>query len=330
MAEQQHERVAKEAVRTSAELKTLFGRVGTARHPRGRVISAYRLARRALAGTLGSPIATHDILITLRASVETMLIQILGDATARGAHQARRELSIYGIPIFGAMTDEWMALNAILAELDRQIAATNALVATGDADEGLILGDANRVGILSPAPVARESGRWIAALAAQSQIATVRRSLEMAGAESDFMRQAVAAIDHLTTDCCLKVHGQTIELDGKFKLTGTPRFADEMSRPGFHWDCRTSVALVAREDANDDLSLRMRGAARVELRFRETAQANIDRLKKQLADAGQKQDIKLRKDDDKPTKRLRNEIRMWQNRLKAEVHPSHATSRRNQ
>ena len=182
---------------------------------------------------------------------------------------------------------------------------------------------------MSPASIARESARWIAALAAQSQIATVRRSLEMAGAEDDFMRQAVAAIDHLTTDCCLKVHGQTIELDGKFKLTGTPRFADEMSRPGFHWWCRTSAVLVAREDANDDLSFRMRGAARVELRFRETAQANIDRLKKALADAGQAQDIKLRKDDDKPTKRLRNEIRMWQNRLKAEIHPSHATSRRN-
>lgn len=53
-------------------------------------------------------------------------------------------------------------------------------------------------------------------------------------------KQAVAAIDDRTTDCCLRVHGQITDLDEPYKLTGTPRFADAMMFPAFHWRCRTS------------------------------------------------------------------------------------------
>lgn len=53
-------------------------------------------------------------------------------------------------------------------------------------------------------------------------------------------KQAVAAIDDRTTECCLRVHGQITDLDQPYKLTGTPRFQDEMMFPAFHWNCRTS------------------------------------------------------------------------------------------
>lgn len=55
-------------------------------------------------------------------------------------------------------------------------------------------------------------------------------------------KQAIAAIDDRTTECCLKVHSQIQDLDKPYKLTGTPRFQDEMMFPGFHWRCRTSSA----------------------------------------------------------------------------------------
>lgn len=53
-------------------------------------------------------------------------------------------------------------------------------------------------------------------------------------------KQAVAAIDGRTTNCCLLVHGQVRELNEPYTLKGQPRFADEMMFPAFHWRCRSS------------------------------------------------------------------------------------------
>lgn len=58
-----------------------------------------------------------------------------------------------------------------------------------------------------------------------------------------FQKQAIAAIDKRTTQCCLKVHGQIQNLDQPFVLTGTPRFADRIQNPPFHHRCRTAVSL---------------------------------------------------------------------------------------
>lgn len=58
-----------------------------------------------------------------------------------------------------------------------------------------------------------------------------------------FKRQAIAAIDENTTDCCLRVHGQIVGLDEPFHLTGQPRFGPYIQNPPFHWHCRTSQAL---------------------------------------------------------------------------------------
>jgi hypothetical protein len=58
-----------------------------------------------------------------------------------------------------------------------------------------------------------------------------------------YQKQAIAAIDQRTTRCCLRVHGQIQPLDRPFELTGTPRYADRMMQPPFHWRCRTVFAL---------------------------------------------------------------------------------------
>lgn len=81
-----------------------------------------------------------------------------------------------------------------------------------------------------------------------------------------WQKQAIAAVDERTTDCCLRVHGQIQPVDGKFNLTGTPRFANRLAHPPFHWYCRSSVVLYHESMEGTGVpTADMRAAARDEL-----------------------------------------------------------------
>lgn len=83
-------------------------------------------------------------------------------------------------------------------------------------------------------------------------------------------KQAIAVISPETTDCCIRVHGQIRDVDEPFELTGTPRFADQMMHPSFHWNCRTSIAMyhpIFERGATTTAG--MQSAAAAELRRRE-------------------------------------------------------------
>jgi len=84
-----------------------------------------------------------------------------------------------------------------------------------------------------------------------------------------FQKQAIAAIDHRTTDCCLRVHGQVQPLNSPFVLTGKPRFANRLQGPPFHWRCRTAITLYTADMENVGVpTSQMQDAARAELRAR--------------------------------------------------------------
>lgn len=84
-----------------------------------------------------------------------------------------------------------------------------------------------------------------------------------------YWKQAVAAIDERTTDCCLQVHGQVQPLDKPFELSGTPRFGDKIQNPPFHWYCRTATALYRPEMEQTGLTTTdMVSAAKAELAAR--------------------------------------------------------------
>lgn len=84
-----------------------------------------------------------------------------------------------------------------------------------------------------------------------------------------YQKQAIAAIDERTTDCCLRVHGQIQDLDKPFVLTGTPRFSDKKQNPPFHWNCRTATALYRPEMEQVGLTTtQMRRAASAEMTAR--------------------------------------------------------------
>ncbi len=91
-------------------------------------------------------------------------------------------------------------------------------------------------------------------------------------------RQAIAAVDMRTTECCLWVHGQIVEENEPFTLVAEPKFNDEQMNAPFHWNCRTGTSLyleafegigVTTDDmegaAHDELIARAETGRRVEI-----------------------------------------------------------------
>ena len=66
-----------------------------------------------------------------------------------------------------------------------------------------------------------------------------------------------------------------------------------------------------------------------DFKAREAAQNEIDRLKQELVKRGERPDVRIRKDDSDEVKDIRKELRIWRNRLREDIWPSHARSRRN-
>lgn len=89
--------------------------------------------------------------------------------------------------------------------------------------------------------------------------------------------QAIAAIDERTTDCCLRVHGQIKDLNDPFELRGTPRFADRIQHPPFHFYCRTAEGLYVEEfEAFGITTETMRSAAQAEIEARESTGTRVE------------------------------------------------------
>lgn len=270
MALNEHKRAVSLALRTNDELGKLINRMGTKAAPRGRVLSAYRQARRAAAQVDGLG-GLLDVLAELRATLAEVMREVLTEAAAVGVRQAMTELAVYGLPNQPApvaTTTEWAAW---MAMVDAQFQAVQGTWIASDGDLALVVGDEERVGLLSPGPVVREGARWVALTALAGWTATTVQGISRGGRRpDDFLRQAVAAIDERTTDCCLRVHGQVVGMREDFVLTGTPRFAERLRNPPFHEYCRSSVCLVRQEDAGDTLTQQMVEAAEREVTLRET------------------------------------------------------------
>lgn len=251
---------------SAKELKKLFAQAGTAANPRGRTLAAYRVARAALRGNTGNLRLTQEILGELQAAVAGQASQLLDAAITAGYRQAEMTLSAYGLPSAARYSVvNRTALQAIEQQVASQAHTIEALLAAEIINEQAILGDGTRIGMLSPAPVLREQASWLGWALGDAFAGMVGASLAQGGATSDFYRQAIAAIDHKTTNCCLRVHAQVTTLEGEFRLDGTPRYADRLKDPPFHYYCRTSVALVHVADIEDALTQQMLRAAKAEL-----------------------------------------------------------------
>ncbi len=257
------------AVRTNRSLDALFASsIGSAAHPRGRVLTVYRNTRRALQAVLaaGTGITTvaqvAEVMQSWRQDLKREAMEVMLGAVDIGMAQARADVVTYSIGSIGPSPDVQPVMTAMEATIDRQYAQVMAQAALG-ADAGVLLGDGARLGLLSPAPVTLDLGRLMVGLTVASWLGGIRQAGQ--GKDSRYRKQVVATIDDKTTECCLLAHGQVQPMDADFQLEGTPQYASELPWTPFHWNCRSSVALVLAETVDDDLSQQMRGAAQVEL-----------------------------------------------------------------
>lgn len=234
------------AIRANDEIKKSFARFGTSEHPRGFVVAQYRSGLRAMRQALKEPDAlgaAMDVMAGLKAGLSGSIRSELVDMTAFGFEEAARQLSFYGVNaiepsplIFNERIDA--ATAAALAKVEAQEAMVKALILTG-ADAAQIMGDDERAGVVRVGEVLSAATYWAAALVWEAFSWLAPRQ----SGGLDFQKQAIAALDGRTTDCCLRVHAQIQPLNGRFRLTGTPRFADQMDWSPFHNRCRTAIAL---------------------------------------------------------------------------------------
>jgi hypothetical protein len=252
------------AIRMNETLGSLFSEAGSIQEGTGYVVRAYRNANRALPQALQevSPTrAVRDIMHELRVNLGTELRGTFDTSFQTGLEESGRQLRYYGIetdpkrPAINLSEQVNSAVNAVIAQVDAQEQTLNAMLMS-NIDTILITGDEDRQGVLKPAEILTGATYWIAALVwdAFSWWSSTHSNGE------GFSKQSIAALDGRTTDCCIRVHGQIKPLNGKFHLTGTPRFADDLEWAPFHWNCRTSIALYSSQ-FDDGLTDRMRAGA---------------------------------------------------------------------
>lgn len=265
-----HEKAVDLAYLAGDKIGALFDVIGHTEAPGGRILREYRLARRALETALSDPAQARRVLMDFRANLDDALGSIFDKSTADGMELAELMLAIYELDSPGIDSSSLVSVSetqkAVLAQADAQIHAILGMSISGAADVVTVLGDEQRVGVFSPAPVAREATRWAAWLFNTTHAGWTGAAIGRNYPE--YGRQAVAAIDERTTECCLKVNGQIVQMDEMFTLTGTPRYADKMKAPPFHGYCRTAEALVRMKDGEDGLTRSMRDAAQAELAAR--------------------------------------------------------------
>lgn len=260
------------ADRANSRLKTFFSQAGIDGHPRGSIVTAYRVAKKSMVSALNDPIplaSARDVLDTLRHTLRGAVNDTLTEAQNYGLDTAGRMLSYYDQtdqdPSYSLdlLSKVQTATAAIMAVADAQASTIQAMILAGIEPE-MITGTDERQGVMKSGDVLAGLAYWTASLLWDAWTGHVTR----AGKGRPFRKQAVAALDNRTTDCCLRVHGQIQDLDNPFELTGTPRYADHLDGPPFHGYCRTSTVLyIASFD--DGLTAEMQDGADTILAERE-------------------------------------------------------------
>jgi hypothetical protein len=265
----EHERSVKNAEKAGDELAILFASIGSVSRPTGELFTSYRNARRALRAAIADAVAARSIMTTLVEDVRRIVETILRRAADIGDAQSRVDADVWGLNFTPSFLDSNVlaeSVDAITLQTESQRAQVLAAVRAGSATAPQLLGANGSLGMVTPAPIALGLTRAAVSTHAYAYHESVTQSIENTPGRmvGQYVRQAVAAIDAKTTDCCLRVHGQTAPIDGMFTLTGTPKFADRLAYPPFHWRCRTATALVFKSLENDSLTQRMIASAKAE------------------------------------------------------------------
>lgn len=255
MSLRQHARAVNVGIDFSKRLKTLQDSLGTGKIPHGKITSLYSKYI-LLLKSARSLSESRKYLAEMRKELAAILLEFIEEVDSLGNMLSYTLLDIYdlenelGDPEF----DPKITIIAALSVFDMQRDKVLAGLQMGT-DPNVLFGDGSRVGVLSYGAVSKEVAHFASTLI--SYIIDYR----IIGDEKYF-KQAVAALDHRTTNCCVLVHGQVQEWKKPFILNGIPRFANRIKFPPFHTWCRTVFVLVHEDDVDDDVTRKMRAQAR--------------------------------------------------------------------
>ena len=130
-------------------LALLFARyIGGAKHPRGKIITAYRVARRELARVVDSPTQADEVLETLNNALLGITSSGLVEAIQHGQESAIAQADAYNadgqnIGITAAIPSFALYQSAVMGAFDAQRSILSTLIRTG-AGASLIVGDKSR------------------------------------------------------------------------------------------------------------------------------------------------------------------------------------------
>lgn len=310
----------RQAQRVDRKLAQLFGSyLGSAQHPRGQVLTAFRTAWTGIERAYKLPQiqrqrAIADVLITLRLALEAIVRRAISEAAAVGLQSAAGQVSAYqgaGLELrpVAHIADTETLVTGWLATVSAQVDKAQALAAANMEAEMV------RASLI-PATVNRDGSQWIAAASALAFRSYLTGAGDMPAPDlPDFQRQAIAAIDGRTTDCCLAVTGQVVNINEPFQLTADPRpWGDRLLDPPFHWNCRTSVVLY-RPEYDDGMTEELRGLAEQERDRRRVLQEQIRDVKYKLLELKRPPDARFLKDDPVEVRKLRRELKRLRRRL---------------
>lgn len=278
------QKAIRSGLRMNQRMGELFADIGNSANPEGRIATLYSDARFAIIGALAGGAALsviQGILDRLKRDVQREIAAIFNSSINLGVEEARWQLELYNANVLGGInlsTEKDSAMRVIMARFDAQHAAMLALL-TVDASYEQIIGDENRNGVFNWLEIVEAVAYWAAFLVWQAYDNMIENSRNSVGNRiENLFKMTVAVIDDRTTDCCLRVHGQIQPLDGMFKLTGTPRFADEMDYPAFHRYCRTGTVLYSPElDPGGVQRAKLLEETKQELKAREDAKKKKQR-----------------------------------------------------
>jgi len=240
------------ALAANATLGLIYDAIYTKDDPGCIVTAAYRNALRAITAGLqetNKKMAVTEAMHELRNSLRSSVTDVLTTAQIAGIENAITQLKYYKITAPGPVAPAASFVNtlsvqlntavaAIVSNIESQAATVSAILAA-ELDTELIIGTSTSAGIVKPGGIGAGIIFWAGSLFADAFGSHIAGH----GQGYGFQKQAVAALDQKTTDCCLRVHGQIQPLNREFVLTGHPRFADKLDWSPFHWNCRTSIAL---------------------------------------------------------------------------------------
>jgi hypothetical protein len=227
-------------------------------------------------------------LLQLEREIGVILRDVVSVSSEQGLQQIESELAL--LPSDIRPTVSFADLNTRMIERFTPVALTEARLGTRalslqlqrELQTGLIQGESfpdlvrrmMTTGVTPTGSSVWARGETSAMLSTRRTVITAENAAKQESLQEtnrqipEVRKQAIAAMGPTTTDCCLRVHGQIQPVDQPFVLVGTPRFADAMMAPAFHWNCRTSVTMwhPAFEDALP--TSKLREAAQAELRKR--------------------------------------------------------------